>query len=86
VGTTLIAREDLVYEKLCSPEISEFFTEYFRQRSVELIFGQEVKQFSGTTQVEAVVTKSGKVVPCNLVAIGIGVHPEQGFLTIAGSR
>ena len=84
VGTTLIAREDLVYEKLCSPEISEFFTEYFRQRTVELIFEEEVKQFSGTTQVEAVVTKSGKVVPCNLVAIGIGVHPETGFLDNSG--
>ena len=84
VGTTLIAREDLLYEKLRSPEISKFFTEYFRQRSVEFIFGEEVKEFSGTTQVEAVVTNSGKVMPCDLVAIGIGVHPETGFLDNSG--
>jgi NADPH-dependent 2,4-dienoyl-CoA reductase/sulfur reductase-like enzyme/predicted acylesterase/phospholipase RssA len=84
VATTLIAREDLVYEKLCSPEASGFFAEYFRQRNVELIFGEEVKGFSGTTQVEAVVTNSGKVVPCDLVAIGIGVHPEIGFLANSG--
>jgi len=84
VETTLIAREDLLYEKLRSPEISKFFTEYFRQRSVEFIFGEEVKEFSGTTQVEAVVTNSGKVMPCDLVAIGIGVHPETGFLDNSG--
>jgi len=84
VPTTLIAKEDLVYEKLRSPEASEFFTEYFGERSVELIFGEEVKEFSGTTRVEAVVTNSGKVVPCDLVAIGIGVHPEIGFLDNSG--
>lgn len=84
VATTLIAREDLVYEKLCSPEISEFFTAYFRQRSVEVIFGEEVKEFFGTTRVEAVATNSGKVVPCDLVAIGIGVHPEIAFLANSG--
>jgi NADPH-dependent 2,4-dienoyl-CoA reductase/sulfur reductase-like enzyme len=36
VATTLIAREDLVYEKLRSPEVSAFFTGYFRERNVEL--------------------------------------------------
>jgi NADPH-dependent 2,4-dienoyl-CoA reductase/sulfur reductase-like enzyme/predicted acylesterase/phospholipase RssA len=84
VATTLIAKENLVYEKLRSPEVSAFFTEYFRERSVELIFGEEVKEFFGTTQVEGVVTNSGKVVPCDLVAIGIGVHPEIGFLANSG--
>jgi NADPH-dependent 2,4-dienoyl-CoA reductase/sulfur reductase-like enzyme len=84
VGTTLIAREDLVYEKLRSPEVSAFFSEYFKQRSVELIFEEEVREFSGTTQVEDVVTSSGRVVPCDLVAVGIGVHPEIGFLANSG--
>jgi NADPH-dependent 2,4-dienoyl-CoA reductase/sulfur reductase-like enzyme len=84
VGTTLIAREDLVYEKLRSPEVSAFFSEYFKQRSVELIFEEEVREFSGTTQVEGVVTSSGRVVPCDLVAVGIGVHPEIGFLANSG--
>ena len=84
VATTLIAREDLLYEKLRSPEVSEFFAEYFRARAIELIFGEEVKEFSGTTRVEGVVTSSGKTVPCDIVAIGIGVHPETGFLADSG--
>jgi NADPH-dependent 2,4-dienoyl-CoA reductase/sulfur reductase-like enzyme len=53
VGTTLIAREDLVYEKLRSPEVSAFFSEYFKQRSVELIFEEEVKEFSAERESKA---------------------------------
>jgi NTE family protein len=84
IATTLIARKDLLYEKLRSPEASEFFAEYFRARGIELMFGEEIKEFSGTTQVEGVVTSSGKSVPCDIVAIGIGVHPEIGFLANSG--
>jgi len=84
IVTTLIARDDLVYDKLCSHEISEFFTKFFKERSVELIFREEVKEFIGTTQVEGVVTSSGKFLSCDMVAIGIGVHPEIGFLHNSG--
>jgi NAD(P)H-nitrite reductase large subunit len=84
IATTLIAREDLVYEKLHSPEISGFFAEYFTARGVNLMFGEEVKEFSGTTRVESVVTRSGKTVPCDVVAVAVGVHPEIGFLRNSG--
>src|SRR6516164_6174103 len=84
VATTLIAKEHLLYEKLRSPEVSEFFSKYFRERGVELIFEEGIKEFSGTTRVEGVVTRSGKIVPCDIVAIGIGVHPEIGFLGNSG--
>jgi NTE family protein len=84
IATTLIAKEDLLYEKLRSPELSEFFTQYFTERSVELIFTEEVKAFSGTTRVEGVVTSSGKIVPCDMVTIAIGVHPEIDFLDSSG--
>lgn len=84
IVTTLIAREGMVYDKLHSLEISEFFTKYFRERNVELIFREEVKEFFGTTRVEGVVTRSGKILPCDMVAIAIGVHPEIGFLRNSG--
>jgi NTE family protein len=80
LATTLIVKGDLLYEKLRSPEVSEFFSKYFKQRGVELIFGEGIKEFFGKTRVEGVVTRSGKIVPCDIVAIGIGVHPEIGFL------
>lgn len=84
IHTTLIAKEELLYDKLGSPEVSRFFAEYYRARGVELIYWEGVEKFCGTVRVEAVVTKSGKVVPCELVAVGIGVHPEVGFLRDSG--
>src|SRR6476660_4001500 len=84
VATTLIAREALLYEKLRSPEVSDFFAEYFRARGVDFIFGEEVKEFWGTAKVEGIVTSSGKKMPCDIVAVGIGVSPEVGFLGDSG--
>ena len=84
IRTALIARKELLYAKLGSPEVSRFFAEYYRARGVELICGDAVERFCGTVRVESVVTKSGKVVPCELVAVGIGVHPEVGFLRDSG--
>lgn len=84
LATTLIAKGALVYEKLYSPEISDFFAEYFRAREVDFIFGEEVKEFWGTTKVEGIVTSSGKRMPCDIVAVGIGVRPDVGFLGDSG--
>ena len=84
VETTLIAKEHLVYEKLCSPEVSDFFAKYFRTRGVDFIFGEQVKEFWGTTKVEGIVTSGGKRMPCDIVAVGIGVRPEIGFLGGSG--
>ena len=60
VATTLIARKDLLYEKLSSPEVSDFFADYFRARGVDFIFEEEVKEFWGATKVEGVVTTAAK--------------------------
>jgi NADPH-dependent 2,4-dienoyl-CoA reductase/sulfur reductase-like enzyme/predicted acylesterase/phospholipase RssA len=84
IHTTLVAREELLYEKLASPEISKFFAEYFQARGVELMCSERVERFSGTERVEAVLTSGGKFLPCELVAVGIGVHPEVDFLRDSG--
>src|SRR5262249_6640752 len=84
VATTLIAKKDLVYEKLYSPEVSDFFAEYFRARGVDFIFEEEVKEFLGTTKVEGIVRTSGNKIACDIVAVGIGVRPEVGFLRDSG--
>ena len=84
IATTLLARERLVYEKLCSPEASEFFSEYFRARGVDLMLGEEVEEFLGATKIDGVLTRNGKSIPCDLVAVGIGVQPEVSFLRDSG--
>jgi NTE family protein len=84
IATTLVARDELLYEKLNSPEVSAFFAEHYRARGVELIFGESVERFCGTARVERVVTSGGKMLSCDIVAIGVGVHPAIGFLRNSG--
>ncbi|HSF48725.1 MAG TPA: FAD-dependent oxidoreductase, partial [Burkholderiales bacterium] len=84
IATTLVARDELLYEKLNSPEVSAFFAEHYRARGVELIFRESIERFCGTTRVEGVVTSGGKMLNCDIVAIGVGVHPAIGFLRNSG--
>lgn len=82
--TTLIARESLLYDPLQSPEISAFFLDYYQTRGVEIALGQTATSLEGDDTVTAVVTDSGNVVPCDLVAIGVGVEPAVDFLVDSG--
>ncbi|HSE83879.1 MAG TPA: FAD-dependent oxidoreductase [Thermodesulfobacteriota bacterium] len=84
VKTTIIAKEGLLYDKLNSPEISEFFVEYYKSRGVEILLGETIKEFRGKKQVEGVTTSSGKEVSCDLIAVGVGVTPEVAFLRGSG--
>jgi NADPH-dependent 2,4-dienoyl-CoA reductase/sulfur reductase-like enzyme/predicted acylesterase/phospholipase RssA len=84
IHTTLITKEDLLYDKLNSPEVSAFFAQYYHARGVELMCRERIEKFSGSARVESVVTSSGKVLPCEIVAVAIGVHPEIGFLQNSG--
>lgn len=53
---------------------------------VRTIFEDSVIAIEGSQRVEAVVTKAGVRVPCDLVVIGIGVDPTVDFLEGSGVR
>ncbi|HTT08175.1 MAG TPA: FAD-dependent oxidoreductase [Gammaproteobacteria bacterium] len=82
--TTVIARDELLYDPLESPEISSFFADYYRARGVEIISGQTVTALRGDTSVNEIVTDTDIVVPCDIVAIGAGVAPDVGCLEGSG--
>lgn len=84
IKCTVIAHEELLYSKLNSPEISQFFYDYYSERGVKFIFGDSLSKISGRKGVTSVVTESGRRIPCDLLAIGIGVTPETGFLEGSG--
>jgi Uncharacterized NAD(FAD)-dependent dehydrogenases len=86
IKTTLIAREDLLYSRLNSPEVSAFFVDYYRSRSVDIVFREAIEEFQGNGKVERIVTTSGKVFSCNLVVVGIGVDPDVEFLRDSGIK
>jgi len=82
--TTVIAKEKLLYDQLASPEISAFFMDFYRSRGVVMVLGQTVTELRGASCVTEVVTDAGAVVPCDIVAVGIGVEPVVGFLNDSG--
>ncbi|MER3447947.1 MAG: pyridine nucleotide-disulfide oxidoreductase, partial [Candidatus Dadabacteria bacterium] len=94
IQTTVITQENLVFDKLDSPEISEFFIEYYKSHGVEIVLGETIKEFHGndTTgstappRVKSVVTGTGKTFSCDIVAIGVGVTPDTEFLRGSGIK
>jgi len=86
IKTTLIAREDRLYSKLDSPEVSAFFADYYSARGIEIIFSETVKAFRGNGRVERVITRSGQEIALDLVVVGIGVDPDLGFLADSGIK
>ncbi len=94
IQTTIITQENLVFDKLDSPEISEFFIEYYKSRGVETVLGETIKEFqgkgrtgsTGSPRVKSVVTSTGKTFPCDIVAIGVGVTPDIDFLCGSGIK
>lgn len=86
IEVTIITMKDILYDKLCSPEVSEFFAEYYKANVVEVIFGEKIREFKGTGKVKSVITSTGRAFPCDFVAIGVGVTPEMDFLRGTGIR
>lgn len=86
IQAMIITMEDILYDKLVSPEISEFFTEYYKANGVEVILGETIKEFRGKDRVERVVTSKGKTFSCDFVAIGVGVTPDINFLHGSGIK
>jgi NADPH-dependent 2,4-dienoyl-CoA reductase/sulfur reductase-like enzyme len=83
IKTTLIAREDRLYSKLDSPEISAFFADYYRARGVEIVFRETVKIFQGNGRVERLMTSSGRDLALDLVAAGYPSAATPGSLPAA---
>jgi NTE family protein len=84
IHVTIITKEEILFDKLRSPEISEFFTDYYKSHGVEVVFGETIKGFKGKDKVKSVVTNTEKEFSCDIVAVGVGVTPEIDFLKGSG--
>ncbi|MEQ9618379.1 MAG: FAD/NAD(P)-binding oxidoreductase [Deltaproteobacteria bacterium] len=84
IRTTIISRGKNLLARLGSREISNFFENYYKNKGVDIISGDTVKEFQGTRHVNRIVTERGKTISCDIVAVGIGVVPETAFLESSG--
>jgi predicted acylesterase/phospholipase RssA len=84
IHVVLIEEGDLILPKLASPELSAFFSCYCAERGIELRTNDTAAVFHGRRCVEAVMTRSGEIWPCDLVVAAIGVTANIGFLRDSG--
>jgi NTE family protein len=84
IAVTLILRDKELLAPLQTPQISRFLLKYYQKHGVKVLFETTVKKYYGTKRVQGVVTSADVKVPCDFVALGVGVTPEIDFLQGSG--
>ncbi|MGH9717168.1 MAG: NAD(P)/FAD-dependent oxidoreductase [Candidatus Acidiferrales bacterium] len=75
VQTTMIIREDRVWERAFTPEMSAFFERYYTARGVQLLKRVNIAALEGNGTVNAAVLDDGGKIPCDMVVVGVGAAP-----------
>ena len=84
IQVTMIVEAGELLAPLQTPEISAYLRQYFEERGVEILFHETISSFLGQNHVESILTGSGGTIPCDFVALGVGVTPETEFLEGSG--
>jgi NADPH-dependent 2,4-dienoyl-CoA reductase/sulfur reductase-like enzyme len=79
IETTLVIREDRVWSRVFSAEISHFFEQYYAERAIRIIKQASISTFGGNQSVRFAKLSNGQEIPCDLVVAGIGVVPVTGL-------
>eukprot|EP00871_Galdieria_phlegrea_P006055 jgi/Galph1/937/GphlegSOOS_G5671.1 len=82
VSCTMIFPEAHLMERLFTPEIAQFYENYYRKQGVEIMKGVSCKSFVGDIngQVSGVILTDGKELKSNFVVVGIGAKPNTKVL------
>jgi 3-phenylpropionate/trans-cinnamate dioxygenase ferredoxin reductase subunit len=81
---TIVMLEDVALSRTFGEEPGRFFHDTLESHGVELLGGEELEAFEGEGRVSAVRTKSGKLIECDAVVVGAGVHPDTMLAGKAG--
>ena len=84
IEVTMIIREDRIWKRFFTPEMSRAFESYFAARGVRFVKEAKLKKFRGEDVVEAVELEDGSALGCEMVVAGIGVRPVTEFLADSG--
>lgn len=75
IHTTMIIREDRVWSRAFTPQMSAFFERYYAARGVEIVRQGNIAALKGKENVSDVVLADGREIPCEMVIVGIGAAP-----------
>jgi 3-phenylpropionate/trans-cinnamate dioxygenase ferredoxin reductase subunit len=81
----IVMMEEVTLERFYGKEVGRFFQDVLEEHGIEVFGSDELERFEGSDgRVSAVVTKSGRELPCEAVVIGAGVHPDVTLAKSAG--
>jgi NADPH-dependent 2,4-dienoyl-CoA reductase/sulfur reductase-like enzyme len=84
VEITMVLKEDRIWKKLFSPEMSSFFESYYVARGVRFVKGATVTELRGDGAVNSVVLANGQAIACEMAVAGVGVLPSTDMLRNSG--
>jgi NADPH-dependent 2,4-dienoyl-CoA reductase/sulfur reductase-like enzyme len=84
IEVTMALREERIWSRIFTPQLSSFFESYYKTRGVRIIKSAVVTELRGERAVNTVVLGGAARIPCELVVAGIGVEPVTDIL--AGSN
>lgn len=81
---TVIERHDLILPHIAAPEVSDYFRRYAEMRGATVLLSESLTAIRGVEKVSGVETASGRLLPCDLLFVGIGSVPASDFLAGSG--
>jgi NADPH-dependent 2,4-dienoyl-CoA reductase/sulfur reductase-like enzyme len=84
IATTLVFPEEHLMAELFTPQMSDYFEAYYRDRGVDFVSGAQIESFSGDENVSSVMLRSGRELETDVVVAGIGVEPSVDVFEDSG--
>lgn len=75
IRTAMVIREDRVWSRVFTSEMSAFFERYYSDRGVQIVKNSRVASIEGKSSVASAILKDGRELPCDMVVAGVGAVP-----------
>ena len=83
---SMLLKGDKILSNVFPADLSAFVTDYYRQKGITLLIGEEASGFTSKGTRVTVVTKSGKSYEAGWVTAGIGLELESQLAASAGLK
>jgi NADPH-dependent 2,4-dienoyl-CoA reductase/sulfur reductase-like enzyme len=80
IDVTMVLNDDRIWKRLFTPQMSDFFEEYYAARGVSIIKSAKITELRGDGAVNGVLLGGGQSIACEMVVAGIGVVPVTEVL------
>ena len=84
VNVTVIQRSTRLMERQLDETASQLLDLELKDRDINIIYNDEVRDFVGTDALEAIRLKSGRTISCSALVFAIGTRPRVDIARTAG--